>query len=134
MTSRIDLHFLTLATVLLIVGVGLGIYMGAANDFQLSPVHAHVNLVGWASLALFGLAYRAYPELAARKAARFHLILSATGAVLLPAGIALAVLRHVPGLAILAAFLWLAGALLFLIQLLSLRSEGLRTPAVSPAE
>jgi len=115
----------------MIIGVGLGIYMGAANDFQLSPVHAHVNLVGWASLALFGLAYRAYPELAARKVARFHLILSGTGAVLLPIGIALAVLRHVLGLAILAAFLWLAGALLFLIQLLSLRGEPVRTAAVS---
>ena len=120
--KRIDLNFLLLATVMLIVGVVLGIVMGARGDFQLAPVHAHINLVGWASLALFGLTYRAYPQLAAYKLARFHFIVSATAAVLFPAGIALAVLRQQPGLAIFAALLWLAGTLLFLVQLLRMRS------------
>ena len=120
--KRIDLNFLLLATVMLIVGVVLGIVMGARGDFQLAPVHAHINLVGWASLALFGLTYRAYPQLAAYKLARFHFIVSATAAVLFPAGVALAVLRQQPGLAIFAALLWLAGTLLFLVQLLRMRS------------
>lgn len=119
--KRIDLNFLLLATVMLIVGVVLGIVMGARGDFQLAPVHAHINLVGWASLALFGLTYRAYPQLAAYKLARFHFIVSATAAVLFPAGVALAVLRQQPGLAIFAALLWLAGTLLFLVQLLRMR-------------
>ena len=120
--KRIDLNFLLLATVMLIVGVVLGIVMGARGDFQLAPVHAHINLVGWASLALFGLTYRAYPQLAAYTLARFHFIVSATAAVLFPAGVALAVLRQQPGLAIFAALLWLAGTLLFLVQLLRMRS------------
>ena len=132
--NRIDVQFLLLATLLMICGVCLGIYMGANEQFQLSPVHTHVNLVGWASLALFGLAYRAYPELAARKLARFHLILSASGAVLLPIGIALAVLRSAPTLAIVAALLWLAGAVLFLLQLLSLGRERSNDKALSAAE
>ena len=118
--KRYDLYFLLLATLSLLVGVALGIFMGASNDFQLSPVHAHINLVGWASLALFGLAYRAYPELAASRLAPFHLLLAAGGAILLPAGIYLAVLHHVSGLAIAASFLWLGAVILFLIQLLSL--------------
>ncbi len=28
-------------------GMGLGIFMGISHDFSLTPVHAHVNLLGW---------------------------------------------------------------------------------------
>ena len=118
--KRIDIYFLLLATVLLLVGAGLGISMGTSQDFQLTPVHAHLNLVGWASLALFGLTYRAYPQLAERRIALFHFIASATAAILLPMGIGLAILRGQPGLAIFGAILWVAGVLLFLLQLISL--------------
>ncbi len=118
--NRIDLQFLVLATLLMVAGVVLGIWMGANKDFQLAPVHAHVNLVGWASLALFGLTYRAYPQLAQTRLARAHLLLSAVSACLFPIGIGFAVLRDAPGLAIFASFLWLGGALLFLVQLLGL--------------
>lgn len=120
--KRIDVYFLLLAALLLLSGVVLGIKMGAAEDFTLTPVHAHLNLAGWASLALFGLVYRAYPQLAERRLALFHFVLSATGAILLPIGIGLAVLRAQPTLAIVSSLLWLGGAILFFIQLLSLLS------------
>ena len=45
-------------------GVGLGIYMAASEDHLLVPVHAHLNLLGWVSLALIGLIYRQFPEIA----------------------------------------------------------------------
>lgn len=123
--KRIDVYFLLLATLLLVAGAGLGIKMGTSEDFQLTPVHAHLNLAGWASLALFGLVYRSYPQLAQKRIALYHFILSASGAVLLPIGIGFAVLRNQPGLAIAGSLLWGAGVLLFLIQLASLlrRSE-----------
>ena len=127
--NRIDLQFLLLATVLLIIGVVMGIYMGATGEFQYSPVHAHINLVGWASLALFGLVYRAYPELGARKLARVHLLLAGSSAVLLPIGIALAVLQQAEVLAIVSAMLWLGGTIVFLVQLLSLRGSRARDSA-----
>lgn len=41
-----------------VVGVGMGIGMGIAHDFTLTPVHAHINLLGWVSMMLFGLYYR----------------------------------------------------------------------------
>ena len=115
--KRIDVYFLLLATVLLICGAILGIIMGMQENFQLAPVHAHLNLAGWASLALFGLTYRAYPQLAETRLAGLHFLVSATGSVLLPVGIGLAVLRASPGLAIVASILWLLGVLLFLAQL-----------------
>lgn len=118
--KRIDIYFLLLATLLLLCGAVLGIRMGASEDFTLTPVHAHLNLAGWASLALFGLTYRAYPQLGERKLAPFHFIVSATGSVLLPIGIGLAVLKSEPTLAIIASMLWLVGVILFFIQLLTL--------------
>jgi hypothetical protein len=121
--KRVDLYFLLLATVLLACGAALGIVMGAREDFQLVPVHAHLNLAGWASLALFGLTYRAYPELAATRLARYHFIVSATASVMLPIGIGLAVLRAQPGLAIFSSILWLLGLLMYLAQLVRLLGE-----------
>jgi hypothetical protein len=49
------------AVVYLVMGVGLGIYMGASGDHVMVPVHAHFNLLGWASLALVGLIYHQFP-------------------------------------------------------------------------
>lgn len=132
--KRVDVYFLLLATVMLICGAVLGIVMGAREDFQLVPVHAHLNLAGWASLALFGLTYRAYPVLAASKLARYHFIVSAIASLLLPIGIGLAVLSASPGLAIFASLLWLIGVLLFLVQLVRLIGLTDEAPAAAPAE
>jgi len=121
--KRIDVYFLLLAVVLLLAGAGLGIKMGSSEDFTLTPVHAHLNLAGWASLGLFGLTYRAYPQLAERRLALFHFILSALGAIILPIGIGLAVLKGQPALAIIGSVLWFGGVLLFFVQLLSLLRE-----------
>ena len=132
--KRIDVYFLLLATLLLICGAVLGIVMGAREDFQLVPVHAHLNLAGWASLALFGLTYRAYPQLAATRIAGLHFLVSATASILLPIGIGFAVLRDSPGLAIIASILWLLGVLLYLAQLLRLVRTHSDASAFSAAE
>jgi hypothetical protein len=132
--KRVDVYFLLLATILLICGAVLGIVMGSREDFTLVPVHAHLNLAGWASLALFGLTYRAYPQLAANRLAGLHFIVSATASVLLPIGIGFAVLRASPGLAILSSILWLLGVLIFLAQLLRLVGGKSAEAAAVPAE
>lgn len=132
--KRVDVYFLLLATILLICGAVLGITMGMRQDFQLVPVHAHLNLAGWASLALFGLTYRAYPQLAATSLARYHFIISGCGSVLLPIGIALAVLKNSQGIAILGALLWLVGVLMFLVQLIRLIGDQTAAGAAQPAE
>ncbi len=41
-----------------LLGMSLGIFMGIAHDFSLTPVHAHLNLLGWVTMALYGLYYR----------------------------------------------------------------------------
>ena len=132
--KRVDVYFLLLATILLICGAVLGIVMGVREDFQLVPVHAHLNLAGWASLALFGLTYRAYPELAATRLAAYHFVVSGIASVLLPIGIGFAVLRNSPGLAIFASILWLLGVLMFLVQLIRLLRLRSAAASFEPAE
>lgn len=127
---KLPLWFLTAAAACMVVGVSLGIGMGIAHDFHLAPVHAHLNLLGWTSLALMGLTYRAWPELGHnRLPALAQFTLSAGAATVFPFGIYLSIEHHAPGLAIGAALVWLAGALLFLVRLVLLAREA---PAVQP--
>jgi len=50
-----------LAIVYFVVATGLGLYMGMTGEHGLIPVHAHLNLLGWASLALTGILYDRFP-------------------------------------------------------------------------
>ncbi|WP_026873088.1 hypothetical protein [Inquilinus limosus] len=117
----IDRAFFTLAVLLGLVGMLMGIQMGIAHDFQLVPVHTHINLVGWVSLALFGAGYR----LGLAKAGGLgvlHFWIAATGAILLPGGIYLAVTRQQEAVVIIGSLLTLASMLLFLVNVLRARS------------
>ena len=133
--KNVDLKFLLLAAVMLTAGVGLGIRMGIAHDFSLAPVHAHINLVGWASLALFGIVYRLYPAMAGSRLAGLHFILAAPSAVMFPIGIALSILAERPLVAIVASLLWFVGVLLFLVNLVRqvLRAQSAAAAPVNPA-
>jgi len=132
--NRLDLKFLLLAAIMLTAGVTLGTIMGIRHDFSLAPVHAHINLVGWASLSLFGIVYKLYPEMARSRLAALHFILAAPSAVMFPIGIALSILYGRPLVAIVAAFMWLAGVILFLIQLVSLAHRSALRPTLAAAE
>ena len=66
------LRFLKIAVVYLLIGAFLGLGMGIAQNFALVPVHAHVLLLGWASLALAGLVYHLYPAASTTRLARVH--------------------------------------------------------------
>jgi hypothetical protein len=52
--SRISIAFFGSAVLYALTGMVLGMVMGASGDHTLAPVHAHINLLGWASLALMG--------------------------------------------------------------------------------
>ncbi len=70
--SDAGIAWLKLSVVYLMVGIAIGIAMGASHDFALRPVHAHLNLLGWTTLALAGLIYSTYPQAAASRLARAH--------------------------------------------------------------
>ena len=66
------LKFLKIAVIYLFIGALLGLGMGIAQNFALVPVHAHLLLLGWASLALAGLVYHLYPVASTTRLARIH--------------------------------------------------------------
>ena len=66
------IRFIKVAVVYFLVGICLGIFMESAQDHTLAGVHAHINLVGWVSMALFGLLYHFFNELGNTMLAKLH--------------------------------------------------------------
>ena len=64
--------FMRLAVVWFVAGVALGVAMAASHNHGMFPVHAHINLLGWVSMALFAAFYRSTPAAAASPLARWH--------------------------------------------------------------
>ena len=67
------------AAVYFIAGIALGIYMASTSNYTQMPVHAHINLLGWVSLAVGGILYRLWPEAAATRLAKAHFALYNVG-------------------------------------------------------
>ena len=66
------IKFIRIAVIYLLLGACVGLGMGMAQQFTLAPVHAHLLLLGWASMALAGLIYHWYPTAGATRLARIH--------------------------------------------------------------
>ncbi|MBP2231396.1 peptidoglycan/LPS O-acetylase OafA/YrhL [Azospirillum agricola] len=71
-----------------IAGLGMGIGMAASHDHTLMPVHAHINLMGWVSLFLFGIYYRLHPALETKRLALAQVGLWSLGTVALVVAVA----------------------------------------------
>lgn len=69
---KIGTLFLKLAALYFLIGVGMGLTMEIIGDHSLMGAHAHINLVGWASMALFGVIYVLFPKAGESKLAKFH--------------------------------------------------------------
>ena len=65
-------RFFGSAIVYAILGMALGIVMGASGDHSQYPTHAHLMLIGWVSFAIFGFFYHLFAERAATLLARMH--------------------------------------------------------------
>jgi len=65
-------RWLRIAAVYFVVAISLGLYMGMTEKFTEVPVHAHLNLLGWVSMALFGLIYQAFPAAGQTTLAKWH--------------------------------------------------------------
>ena len=61
--------------------------MGITQDFLFTPVHAHINLVGWATHFLFGLYYRGEPLNSKGVLPEAQFFCALAGGILLPIGI-----------------------------------------------
>lgn len=93
MTS-VSNNFLRFGVLALICGVGLGIWMGANQDFTLKPIHTHINLLGLATMMIFGLFYRAFPDAARGWAPVTQFFLSVIGFLLMMPSLTLVLLGN----------------------------------------
>jgi uncharacterized integral membrane protein len=121
-------RLIKLAVVYLVVGLTLGIAMGMTHNFSLRSVHAHVNLLGWASLALAALVFQVFPETART---RLAMLWFWTYNVSLPIGLgalALVVSGHawaMPVLIVSQFGIWGAGMVFAINVLWTLRQGGI---------
>lgn len=118
----ISRRYFLVATLFLLLGMAIGLYMGAAGDFRLTTTHAHANLVGFVLLMIFGLVYRAVPAMGASPLARVHLWVHTLGALWMLGFLAMLALGRIGegtmALSALGELALLAGAVLFLVNLL----------------
>ena len=110
-------NFLRLGALSALVGMTLGVWMGANQDFVLRPVHAHINLLGFASMMLFGLFYRAFPAAGRGWLPTAHFVLSVIGFLILMPSLTLMLLQRplfLPGM-IASEFMLVGSMLLFVV-------------------
>jgi hypothetical protein len=77
------------AVIFALCGLGLGIGMAMSQNHLLKGAHAHINLVGWVSLFLFSMYYRAYPRVDASRLALVQVGTWVFGGALLTIGVTL---------------------------------------------
>ena len=71
--------FIRVAVLYAVIGVILGVEIGIHHQFAYSNVHAHINLLGWATLALAGVIYALFPAAGNNRLAAAHFWLQNIG-------------------------------------------------------
>ncbi len=104
-----------LAVLFVIAGMAMGIGMAASQNHAIMPAHAHLNLLGWVSLFLFGIYYERRPALDGSRVALTQVVVWSVGTVVLTIAVAAIHLGYheADPVAGLASLLLLAAMLLF---------------------
>lgn len=110
------------AVVYALAGMGFGIFMAASHDHTLASAHAHLNLLGWVSMALYGLYYHVVPAAAETQLARIHVAVATLGLWVMIPGVAMAILGMTEGPAVIGSLLSIAGMVLFAVRVTTLRN------------
>jgi len=103
------------AVVLVVAGMVWGIVMAISQDHAAMPAHAHLNLLGWVSLFLFGIYYHLHPTIDRSRTALVQVWVWIVGTVVLSVGVALVHTGHETGdpIAAVSSIIILLDTLLF---------------------
>jgi uncharacterized membrane protein len=107
------------AAVSALIGMAWGIQMSATGDHSLSPAHAHLNLLGWGSLAIFAVFYHLVPAAADSLLAKIQGGVAIVGLVLIVPGIVIALTQLGETLAKIGSVLTILSMLLFVVVILT---------------
>jgi putative Mn2+ efflux pump MntP len=77
------------AVLLVVAGMIWGIVMGISQDHSTMPAHAHLNLLGWVSLFLFGIYYHLHPAVDRSGLAFLQVWIWIAGTIIMTIGVAL---------------------------------------------
>ncbi|ESZ38006.1 hypothetical protein [Mesorhizobium sp. L2C066B000] len=80
---RVSELFFKTAILFLMLGIAAGLQMAISGDHAAFPAHAHINLLGWVTSAIFGGYYALNPQKAARRIAMIHYGLYTLGLVIM---------------------------------------------------
>ena len=75
------------AVLMVVAGMIWGIVMAITEDHSAMPAHAHLNLLGWVSLFLFGLFYHLHPAIDRSRVALMQVALWIVATVVLTIGV-----------------------------------------------
>lgn len=131
---RVSYAFFIVAFVCGICGMVMGMAMGATENFTLMPVHAHLNLLGWVSLAIMGGFYALAGARASTRLAWINLAVSSFGILFCIPALALLLLgnKSVAPFLITGELSLVGGMLLFGANLILAASRGDRAPTLQP--
>jgi len=85
------------AVAFLVAGLIWGLVMAISQDFSTMPAHAHLNLLGWVSLFLFGIYYRLHPRMEGSRGAHVQVWIWIIGTIIMAIGITLVQTGHTVG-------------------------------------
>lgn len=117
--------FLFVATAALFVTIGMawGIQMSASGNHMLAGAHAHLNLVGWVTMGLFGFYYHLVPAAGERMLAKIHYAVATLGVVTIVPGIVMAMTQQGETLAKIGSVLTILSMLIFLYTVVTTRAR-----------
>lgn len=70
--KNIDRLWVFTGLLFLLTGMALGLKMSMTQDFAMRGLHAHLNLLGFVLMTLFGLCYRSWPKMQESVLAKVH--------------------------------------------------------------
>ncbi len=86
---KVSIAFFLAASIFGLGGMAWGGYMGALEDFTWRDAHAHLNLVGWTTLALMGSFYALSGAARPKLLSWVNFSLSTVGVVIFVPGLAM---------------------------------------------
>ena len=103
------------AVVFAIAGMIWGLVMAISENHAAMPAHAHLNLLGWVSLFLFGIFYQLHPLIDRSRAAIVQVAIWIAATVIMAIGVGLVTTGHPGGdpIAAIGAFAAISDMLIF---------------------
>lgn len=115
--------FFLVAALCVTIGMAWGIQMSASGNHNLAGAHAHLNLIGWVTMGLFGVYYHLVPGAAEKMLAKIHFVVAVAGVVIITPGIAQAIMEQGDTLAKIGSLLTLVSMLIFLFTVATNRAK-----------